>query len=51
MRKSGNWFSARILLKTLGIDHVQDFGLTQSKIIVITHQRSAFPMQCDDQRE
>ncbi len=35
MRKSGNRFSARIPLYTFGIDHVYDFGLIQSKVIVL----------------
>jgi len=35
MRKSRNRFSARLPLYFIGIDHVHDFGLIQSKIIVI----------------
>jgi len=35
MRKSGNHFSARIPLEIIGIDHAYDFGLIQSKVIVI----------------
>jgi hypothetical protein len=34
-RKSARRFSARIPLQAFGIDHVHDFGLIQSKIIVI----------------
>src|ERR1019366_2637125 len=32
MRKSGNRFSARIPLQTLGLNHVHDLGWNQSKI-------------------
>ena len=35
MRKSGHRFFARIALKSIRIDHVYEFGLTQSKLIVI----------------
>ncbi len=35
LRKSAKRFSARNPLSLLGIDHVHDFGLNQSKIIVI----------------
>ena len=35
LRKSAKRFSARNPLYLLGIDHVYDFGLIQSKVIVI----------------